>query len=88
MNRREVLAAVASACSAVGITSKAAQVVCDEPEPILAVIHCSATLTAENQFRLVEHWEQLRKICPKLPPCIVMDRSLSLDFVAAKDLVK
>ena len=81
MNRRDAIAALTSACSAAGLTPSAMKIVSEDQEPILAVIHCDRSLPAEHVEAIRKAWERARKLHPKIPPCVVVEHGLRIEFV-------
>lgn len=82
MNRRELLKAMTSACSAAGIAHAGELAVYGgERKPTLAVIHAARPLPQEAVEHIRRQWERLRKMSPELPPCVVLDRGLTLEML-------
>lgn len=80
MNRRELMAALTGMCSAVGLDAKL-DVVAGELKATLAIIHCERRLTPSSLEAIHAAWDRIRKLCPDLPPCIVMENGLRLELV-------
>jgi hypothetical protein len=82
MNRRELLTAMTSACSAAGVAHVGEFAVYGgERKPTLAVIHAARLLPQAAVEAIREQWERLRKINPDLPACVVMDGGLRLEML-------
>ena len=82
MNRRELLAAMTSACSAAGIAHAGEFAVYGgERKPTLAVIHSARPLPQAAVEAIRDQWQRLRKISPDLPPCVVMEPGLTLEML-------
>lgn len=82
MNRRELLKAITSACSAAGIVHAGEFAVYGgERKPTLAVIHSARPLPQDAVEAIRKQWQRLREISPDLPPCVVLDRGLTLEML-------
>jgi hypothetical protein len=81
VNRRQLMQAITSACSAAGIPHLGEFAVYGgEREPTLAVIHSSRSLPPDAVESIRKCWDDLRNKCPKLPPCVVLDAGLRLEM--------
>lgn len=82
MNRRQLMQAITSACSAAGIPHFGEFAVYGgEREPTLAVIHSARSLPPDAKEAIRECWDALRKKSPKLPPCVVLEPGLRLEML-------
>ncbi|NBW19820.1 MAG: hypothetical protein EBR82_68790 [Caulobacteraceae bacterium] len=82
MNRRELLTAMTSACSAAGLAHAGEFAVYGgERKPTLAVIHSARPLPQAAVEAIREQWERLREMSPDLPPCVVMTAGLTLEML-------
>jgi len=82
MNRRQLMQAITSACSAAGIPDSGEFAIYGgERNPTLAVIHSHRPLPPEAVESIRKCWDSLRKKSPKLPPCVVLDSGLRLEML-------
>ena len=82
MNRRQLMQAITSACSAAGVAHFGEFAIYGgEREPTLAVIHSARSLPPEARESLQKCWDDMRKTIPKLPPCVVMEPGLRLEML-------
>jgi len=89
MNRRKIIQSISSACSAAGVPHAGEFAVYgSERKPTLAVIHSAVVLKPEQVESIRECWNHLRKASPGLPPCVVLDRGLTLEMHETDKLVE
>jgi len=89
MNRRKIIQSISSACSAAGVPHAGEFAVYgSERKTTLAVIHSAVALKPEQVESIRECWNHLRKASPGLPPCVVLDRGLTLEMHETDQLVE
>lgn len=85
MNRREVLSALTAACGATGLKSANIKVIDRDPAPLMAVIECDEALTPARVQALRDAWNACRTLNPEIPPCVVLERGVTVSFKTALD---
>lgn len=79
MNRREVLSAMTAMCGAIGVPARG-DVIEGELKATLAIIHLERSIPPEGVKALRESWKKVQEKFPTMPPCIVMERGIRLEF--------
>lgn len=79
MNRREVLSAMTAMCGAIGVPARS-DVIEGELKATLAIIHLERPVPKAGIDALHESWKRVQEKFPSMPPCIVMENGIRLEF--------